>query len=159
MNMAHFRVLLRQDAWINHEAVIEAVSKEEAIEFALDAWKGRRDDIKLVESGHDGFDHAEADPDEVEELTAEQLAECQSKASEDVQIDVLIPTVDAAVSIASPGSKTRFEEARDTFIDARTHDAAAAYLKLARQYYGKDLINNVDFRNALGDIQTWLERF
>lgn len=72
--MPYFRVLLRQDAWINHEAIVEADTKEDAAHAVVRAWKEGDETIKIRESDQTEFDEAEADPEEVEELTAEQLA-------------------------------------------------------------------------------------
>lgn len=69
-----YRVLLRQDAWINHEAIVWASSKEEAADMVVSAWKEGDRSIKIRETDQSCFDYAEADPEEVEEITTEQLA-------------------------------------------------------------------------------------
>jgi hypothetical protein len=73
--MRFYRVVVRQDAWINHEGCVEAGSAEEAAEFALAAWKGRRAlDVPLRATGEsEGFDEAICDPDDCEEIEREEF--------------------------------------------------------------------------------------
>jgi hypothetical protein len=71
--MPYFRIRVRQDAWINHDGVVEAATAEEAAQLGEAAWKGDRPDILLSEDSSSGFDHAECDPEECEEISAEDF--------------------------------------------------------------------------------------
>jgi hypothetical protein len=73
--MPFYRVVVRQDAWINHEGYVEANNAEEAAECALAAWKGKRTlPVPLRPTGdHEGFDAAICDPDDCEEIDQEEL--------------------------------------------------------------------------------------
>lgn len=64
--MPKFRVTVRQDAWIYHEATIEAPNAETAAGDALHAWRFGAEDVKFTETGHDGFDHADCEAEDCE---------------------------------------------------------------------------------------------
>ena len=50
--MPFYRIVLRQDAWINHEGYVQADSAEQAAELGLAAWKGKGTlDIPLRSTG------------------------------------------------------------------------------------------------------------
>lgn len=63
--MPRYKTGVMQDAWIYWETVVEADSKEEAQDIAMDMWKGRIPST-LKEAGSNGFDHA--DPYDLEEI-------------------------------------------------------------------------------------------
>ena len=63
-----FRVLVRQDAWLNHYANIEADTAEEACEAAEHAWKNEDDTIKFKEDDLSTFYDILVDPDEAYEV-------------------------------------------------------------------------------------------
>ena len=73
--MPFFRVVVRQDAWINHEGYVEADSAEEAAYSGLAAWKGQETlDVPLRPTGEsDGFDEAICEPEECDEITSEEF--------------------------------------------------------------------------------------
>jgi hypothetical protein len=67
--MPKFSVPILQDAWILHEAVVEADDKEQAAEIAYRAWKEGNDDVKFVETGRSTFYHIEyPELDDIEEI-------------------------------------------------------------------------------------------
>jgi hypothetical protein len=95
MTEKFFRVLVRQDAYINHEALLSSKqhgveTAKEATLAAYDAWKGRRDDIVMTEHSTDGFDHADVEVDDTEEI---DQAEYEAATG---QHDDPAPTVDPA---------------------------------------------------------------
>jgi hypothetical protein len=51
--MPFYRVIVRQDAWLNHEGYVEAENAERAAELALAAWKGNGStlDVPLKPTG------------------------------------------------------------------------------------------------------------
>ena len=63
--MPFYRVIVRQDAWINHEGCVEADNAEQAAELALAAWKGDNTlEVPLKPTGEsEGFDAAICEPD------------------------------------------------------------------------------------------------
>jgi hypothetical protein len=63
-----FRVTLRQDAWINHFAEIEAGTAEEAALLAERAWKTGEPNLTFTEDDVTGFDAIMVDPEECEEI-------------------------------------------------------------------------------------------
>jgi hypothetical protein len=73
--MPFYRVIVRQDAWINHEGYIEADTAEHAAELALAAWKGKNTlAIPLRPTGDsEGFDAAICDPDDCEKIAREEF--------------------------------------------------------------------------------------
>jgi hypothetical protein len=73
--MPFYRVLVRQDAWINHEGYVEASSADQAAEFGVAAWQGRKKlDVPLRPTGEcEGFDAAICEPDDCEEIEREEL--------------------------------------------------------------------------------------
>jgi hypothetical protein len=73
--MPFYRIVVRQDAWINHEGYVEADSAEQAAELGLAAWKGRTTlDVPLRPTGtSEGFDEAICEPDDCEEIAAEDF--------------------------------------------------------------------------------------
>ena len=56
--MAKFQCIIHQDAWLNHIAIIEASSAEEAAEIAERAWKLGDDNVKFEEDDLHTFDEA-----------------------------------------------------------------------------------------------------
>lgn len=62
--MPKFECTIRQDAWQYWLITVEANDAEKAAELARKAWK--TGDPKLVESGVDGFDHAECEAEDCE---------------------------------------------------------------------------------------------
>jgi len=66
--MPFYRVIVRQDAWIDHEGYVEAKNAEQAAELALAAWKGDVAlDVPLRPTGEsEGFDAAICEPDDWE---------------------------------------------------------------------------------------------
>jgi hypothetical protein len=73
--MPFYRVVVRQDAWINHEGYVEANSAEQAAELGLAAWKGKNTlDVPLRPTGDsEGFDAAICQPDDCEEIEREEF--------------------------------------------------------------------------------------
>jgi hypothetical protein len=73
--MPFYRVVVRQDAWINHEGYVEANAAEEAAYLGLAAWKGQKTlDVPLRPTGEsDGFDEAICEPEDCEEITSEEF--------------------------------------------------------------------------------------
>jgi hypothetical protein len=73
--MPFYRVIVRQDAWIDHEGYVEAKNAEQAAELALAAWKGDVTlDVPLKPTGEsDGFDAAICEPDDCEEIEPEEF--------------------------------------------------------------------------------------
>lgn len=75
-----YLVPILQDAWVRHEAVIEADSKEEAAEIAYRAWKEGDDDIKFEEVDSTTFDEI-CDPrddlDAIEEVDEKEEADAK----------------------------------------------------------------------------------
>lgn len=70
--MTKFNVTVRQDAWIFHNATIEADSAEQAAEKALRAWKHGDETVVFTEDGYEGFDHADCEAEDcVEQETAD----------------------------------------------------------------------------------------
>lgn len=98
--MPRYQVTLRQDAWLNHLAIVEAHSADAAVDAARNAWKtGVPSNIKFEEAGFSTFDAILVDPEDCElvddaiddgELSAagfpesviraEQLADARGKA-------------------------------------------------------------------------------
>lgn len=71
--MPFYRTHVLQDAWIHHNAVVEAASPEEAAHMAYRAWRGDDNGVVLEEGDAQGFDDAqEIDPEDVEEITEEE---------------------------------------------------------------------------------------
>jgi hypothetical protein len=75
--MPFFRTGILQDAWVEHTAVVEAASAEEAQQMAYDQWKGWRDDVKLIVKITHGFDNAEP----LDLAYIEEISEDEYKAS------------------------------------------------------------------------------
>jgi hypothetical protein len=73
--MPFYRVVVRQDAWINHEGYVEADTADQAAELALAAWKGKNTlDVPLRPTGEsEGFDAAICEPDGCEEIDPEEF--------------------------------------------------------------------------------------
>src|SRR5258708_36303720 len=73
--MLFYRVIVRQDAWINHEGYVEAETAERAAELALAAWKGDNTlAVPLKPTGEsDGFDAAICEPDACEGIEPEEF--------------------------------------------------------------------------------------
>lgn len=66
--MPKFRTGVRQDAWIQHETVVEADTPEQAQKIAMDMWKGTIPST-LEEGDVVGFDHVdEYDLHEIERV-------------------------------------------------------------------------------------------
>ena len=70
--MAKFSCTIRQDAWIFWNIAIEADNAEEAAKKAREAW--RHGDANLVEEGHEGFDEADCEADDCEQIENEETA-------------------------------------------------------------------------------------
>lgn len=66
--MPRFRIMLRQDAWVNHFAIIEADTKEDACIEAEHAWKHGDDTVIFEEDDTVTFDEILVDPDDAEEV-------------------------------------------------------------------------------------------
>ena len=73
--MPFYRVVVRQDAWMNHEGYVEATSAEQAAELGPGAWKGKNTlHVPLRATGEsEGFDAAICDPDDCEEISQEEF--------------------------------------------------------------------------------------
>jgi hypothetical protein len=73
--MPFYRVLVRQDAWINHEGYVEASSADQAAEFGVAAWHGKKKlNVPLRPTGEsEGFDAAICEPDDCEEIEREEF--------------------------------------------------------------------------------------
>ena len=73
--MPFYRVVVRQDAWINHEGCVEADTADQAAEFGLAAWKGKHTlAVPLRPTGEsEGFDAAICEPDDCEEIEPEEF--------------------------------------------------------------------------------------
>jgi hypothetical protein len=77
--MPYYKVTVRQDAYIYHEGFVEADSAAVAASAARQAWWGRATlDIPLVETGHDGFDHVDCEPEDCELVTEEEFQVAKS---------------------------------------------------------------------------------
>lgn len=139
-----WRVTLRQDAWINHEAIVpkeEAHTKADAARAVLDVWRGERSDIELKRVEANGFDHAECEADDVEALTAEDMEVY-------VNPDLIAPS--------TPTHPTTFAEAQQRFRAGPSKATAALYLEFAVKAEADDLIGDDEFLNALGELRDWL---
>ena len=66
--MPKYKVTLRQDAWVNYETTIEALTAEEAATIAGRAWKQNDKSVQFDEVGLSQFDEVLCDPEEVEEI-------------------------------------------------------------------------------------------
>lgn len=84
--MPIFRCTVRQDAWINHSADIEAGNAEEASQLAVAAFKTGDTSVTFEELFVSGFDHVECDPEECDLLdeATERSAAVGLAASEGV---------------------------------------------------------------------------
>jgi hypothetical protein len=73
--MPFYRVIVRQDAWLNHEGYVEAENAERAAELALSAWKGHGTlDVPLKPTGEsEGFDAAICEPEDCKEIEPEEF--------------------------------------------------------------------------------------
>ena len=90
----YFRTGVLQDAWIRHEGVVKGpgMTPAEAVNAAYDQWKGRRDDIVLVEASTSGFDACEPiSVEEIEEITREEY---ETQRAEDTAPNPTAPALD-----------------------------------------------------------------
>ena len=62
--MAKFQVTLRQDAWINYVATVEADTADQAAQIAVRAWNDQDPSIQFESAGITEFDHVLCDPEE-----------------------------------------------------------------------------------------------
>ena len=62
--MAKFQVTLRQDAWINYLATVEADTADQAAQKAIRAWKDQDSSIQFEDAGVTEFDDVLCDPEE-----------------------------------------------------------------------------------------------
>ena len=62
--MAKFQVTLRQDAWINYVATLEADTADQAAQIAVRAWKDQDLSIQFEAAGVTEFDDVLCDPEE-----------------------------------------------------------------------------------------------
>lgn len=94
--MPKFRVRIRQDAWIFHDCVLDASSREDACETAIRAWKeGDENTVKFEDGGITDFDHIECDPeDDVEEISSVDPAK-EALESSCASIEAAISTLSA----------------------------------------------------------------
>lgn len=140
--MPYFRAHLNQDAWVHHGYVVEADSAEEAKFAGIDQWKGRRNDVVLVDRGYDGHDHVDAcDIYDVEEITGEDY---EAELAENKALAEYKPA-------------TTFTDAQADFERLKTPRAAETYMTLALQYQADDMIGDDTFLDAMSDIAEWLK--
>ena len=66
--MPKFRVPILQDAWVRHEATVEAASPADAAEIAYRAWKEGNEFVKFEELDAIAFDHIEDPRDDLEAI-------------------------------------------------------------------------------------------
>ena len=66
--MKKFEVTLRQDAVINWVATVEAVNKEDAAAMVLAQWNGEENGVVLLRDGAYGYDNADCEEDDCEEI-------------------------------------------------------------------------------------------
>lgn len=66
--MKKFEVTLRQDAFINWVATVEANSKEDAAALVRAAWQGKENGVVLEKDDVHGYDNAECEEDDCEEI-------------------------------------------------------------------------------------------
>jgi hypothetical protein len=69
--MPRYRVIVRQDAWINHVAEVEAASPSEAAANARKAFVEDDSSILFENDGAVALDYVECDPDDCEEVERE----------------------------------------------------------------------------------------
>lgn len=146
MTEKYFRVTLRQDAWQNHEAVLSSkehgvLSKEEAAEAVLEQWKGRRNDIRLINVGSSGFDEADCDAEDVEEIDKENYEASLAAYAK--------PTAHPAMTL---------DEAKEQFDAAPSCATAAAYLQKLVTYNANDMISDDTLYSGIASVRVWLEQ-
>lgn len=94
-------------------------------------------------------------------LTAYMTDECPEDDNWedfDSEIDELRMKISAAISRHhAKDVKPTFVGARDEFDRTPSKVTAGEYLRVAMDYEAEGRINDDTFRNALGEIQTWLE--
>jgi len=81
-----WRVTVRQDAFINYEAVVEAENEDQAVAIARDAWTGNNPtNVKFEEVGRDLFDHFECKaPNDVAVEPDDETEEAETTDIDDV---------------------------------------------------------------------------
>ena len=71
--MKKFEVTLRQDAVINWVATVEANSKDEAADMVLAQWNGEENGVELLRDGVYGYDNADCEEDDCEEIVDSEV--------------------------------------------------------------------------------------
>lgn len=141
----YFRVTLRQDAWLYHEALLSSeqhsvTTKTEAANAVIDYWKGKRNDFSLIETDANGFDDAECNAGDVEEISKEQYEEA----------------VGAHEPTASP--TLTLDEAKGQFEATPSGTTAAAYLRELVTYNADDMISDDTLYSGIANVRAWLEQ-
>jgi hypothetical protein len=141
-----FRATIRQDAWIQHEALLSSKEHgvktvEQAVHAMQDQWKGHRKDIKLIEESVPvAFDNADCEPDDIEEIDQEEYE------------------AEIAMRSAAPDPIT-LDWAKERFEACPTPKNAGTLLEVAKQYEADDMITDDTWLNIVGDVTEFLKNY